>query len=198
MFHIIQVISLALQQSSVYSHPAILVKQRYKAWTDSYVNRLRMLTHWGRDKMAAIFQTTFSNVFSWMKMYEFRLIFPWSLFLAVQLTIFQHLFRQWLGTGQTTSHCLNQRWLVYWRIYASLSHNELIVHACSTKSKQSKNIFIGFTLYPIFRQPWVTLHFKGQHYSWRFCGKQPLISNYGLCFRCLPLEQLDWTAGQKD
>ena len=33
------------------------------------------LTHWGRDKMAAIFQTTFSNVFSWMKMYEFQLKF---------------------------------------------------------------------------------------------------------------------------
>ena len=29
------------------------------------------LSHWGRDKMAAIFQT-FSNAFSWMKMYEFR------------------------------------------------------------------------------------------------------------------------------
>ena len=31
------------------------------------------LTHWVRDKMAAIFQTTFSNAFCWMKMYEFRL-----------------------------------------------------------------------------------------------------------------------------
>ena len=30
------------------------------------------LTHWGRDKMAAIFQTTFSNAFSWMKMHKFR------------------------------------------------------------------------------------------------------------------------------
>ena len=30
------------------------------------------LTHWGRDKMAAVSQTTFSNAFSWMKMYEFR------------------------------------------------------------------------------------------------------------------------------
>ena len=27
------------------------------------------LTHWGRDKMAAIFQMTFSNTFSWVKMY---------------------------------------------------------------------------------------------------------------------------------
>ena len=29
-------------------------------------------THWGRDKMAAVFQTAFSDAFSWMKMYEFR------------------------------------------------------------------------------------------------------------------------------
>ena len=29
------------------------------------------LTHWGRDKMATIFQTPFSNGFSRMKMYEF-------------------------------------------------------------------------------------------------------------------------------
>ena len=51
------------------------------------------LTHWGRDKMAAIFLTTFSNAFSWMKMLEFLLRFHWSLFLRVQLTIFQHWFR---------------------------------------------------------------------------------------------------------
>ena len=31
------------------------------------------LTHWGRDKMDAISQTTFSSTFSWMKMFEFRL-----------------------------------------------------------------------------------------------------------------------------
>ena len=44
------------------------------------------LTHWGPDKMAVIFQTTFSSAFSWLKMYEFRL-------RLVQLTIFQHWFR---------------------------------------------------------------------------------------------------------
>ena len=43
----------------------------------------RLSTHWGRDKMAAIFQTTFSNGFSWMKMYEFLLTFHWSLFIGV-------------------------------------------------------------------------------------------------------------------
>ena len=51
------------------------------------------LTQWGRDKMSAVLQTTFSNAFSWMKMHEFRLIFHWSLFLRFKLTIFQHWFR---------------------------------------------------------------------------------------------------------
>ena len=51
------------------------------------------LTHWGRDKMAAVSQTTLSNAFSWMKMLECRLRFHWSLFLRVQLTIIQHWFR---------------------------------------------------------------------------------------------------------
>ena len=40
-----------------------------------------MLTHWGRNKMAAIFQTKLSNAFSLMRMLEFRLRFHWSLFL---------------------------------------------------------------------------------------------------------------------
>ena len=83
------------------------------------------LTHWGRDKMAAIYQTTFWNAFSWMKIYKFWLRFHWSLFLRVQSTIFQHCFRWWLGAVQATSHYLNQWWLVYWRIYASLGVNEL-------------------------------------------------------------------------
>ena len=51
------------------------------------------LTHWGRDKMDAISQTTCSSAFSWMKMFEFRMKFHWSLFLRVQLTIIQHCFR---------------------------------------------------------------------------------------------------------
>ena len=65
-----------------------------------------------------------SNAFSWMKMYEFRLRFDWILFLGFQLTIFQQWLRFWLGAVQATSHYLNQWWLVYWRIYASLGLNE--------------------------------------------------------------------------
>ena len=84
------------------------------------------LTHWGRDKMDAISQTTFSIAFSWMKIFEYRLKLHWNLFLRVQLTIFQHWFRWWLGVSQATSHYLNQWWLVYRRVYASLGLNELI------------------------------------------------------------------------
>ena len=52
-----------------------------------WVNTLR------QRQMNTISQATFSNAFSWMKMYEFRLRFHWSLFLRVQLTIFKHWFR---------------------------------------------------------------------------------------------------------
>ena len=49
----------------------------------TYICIILALTHWGLDKWL---------LFSWMKMYEFRLKFHWSLFLRVQLTITQHWF----------------------------------------------------------------------------------------------------------
>ena len=51
-----------------------------------------LLAHWGRDKMAAFSQTTFSNAFSWMKILELQLKFHLSLILWVLLTIFQYWF----------------------------------------------------------------------------------------------------------
>ena len=42
-----------------------------------YITRPQsVLTYWGQDKMAVIFQTTFSNACSWMKMNEFQLRQP--------------------------------------------------------------------------------------------------------------------------
>ena len=67
------------------------------------VDWIYWLTGWtqrGRDEIFAIAQMKFSNVFSWMKMYEFRLPFHLSLFLNFELTIFQHWFRWWLGAEQ--------------------------------------------------------------------------------------------------
>ena len=51
-----------------------LMKIHLKLWSTKYqlfCSGLNLLTNWGRDKMAAIFQMTFSNAFSWMKIYEF-------------------------------------------------------------------------------------------------------------------------------
>ena len=84
-----------------------------------------VLTHWGRDKMAANSQTTFSNTFSWIKMCEYWFELHWIVFLRVQLTIFQHWLQWWFGANQVTSHYLNQCCLVYWCIHASLGLNEL-------------------------------------------------------------------------
>ena len=53
------------------------------------------VTHWGRDKVAANFLTTFQRSCYWTKMYEFRLRFHWSLFLRVKVTIFQHWLTHW-------------------------------------------------------------------------------------------------------
>ena len=50
---------------------------------DSCHVKKKRLTHWGRDKTDAISQTTFSNAFSSMKMFDFRLKFHWILFLRV-------------------------------------------------------------------------------------------------------------------
>ena len=97
----------------------------YTHWRLQEFSVIYELTHWGRDKMDAISQTTFSKAFSSMKIYEFRLKLDLSLFLMVRLTIFHHWFRQWLGAGQATSHYLNHWRLDYRRIYASLGLNEL-------------------------------------------------------------------------
>ena len=51
------------------------------------------LTHLFRDKMSAIWQTIFSDAFSWMKSFVLWLKLHWSLFLRVQLTITEHWFR---------------------------------------------------------------------------------------------------------
>ena len=48
------------------TYAAYFLNKEWKIW-------LRGLTHWDRDKMGAISQTTFSSAFSWTKMQEFRL-----------------------------------------------------------------------------------------------------------------------------
>ena len=93
----------------------------------------KRLTHSGLDTIPAISQTTFSNALSWMKMYEFRLRFHWSLFPRIQLTILQHWFRWWPCADQATSHYLNQRWLEYTDAY--MRHSASVSWDIETQTK---------------------------------------------------------------
>ena len=85
-FHLVQYYSLALSSCMAVAWP-------FMFHVSPYTSYIIVLTHWSRGKMDAISQTTFWSAFSWMKMFEFRWKFHWSLFLKVQLTIFQHWFR---------------------------------------------------------------------------------------------------------
>ena len=120
------------------------------------------LTHWGRDKIDAILQTTFSNAISWMKMLESRLKLHWSLFLSVQLTIFQHWFRYCLGADQATSYYLKQWWSIYWRIYMyalTIRHES---EGWGFKSSSGRDIFLS----------WIPRHIVNNIHLWvknEFC-----------------------------
>ena len=123
-----------LTDSGHYYTSVILVKFHAGDWEklcfhnrDHFSPQIKELTHWGRDKMAAIFQTTFSNAFSWMKMHEFCLRFHWTLLLRVKLTIFHHRFRKWLGADQATSHFFDRWWPC------------LLTHICVTRPQWVKN-----------------------------------------------------------
>ena len=99
---------------------------------------LSLLTHWGRDEMNNISQTTFSNVFSSMKMFEFRLKFHWSLFLMGLINNIPALVQimAWRRPGDKP---LSEPMLiksVYRRIYASLGLNELrYIYTCAKQMR---------------------------------------------------------------
>ena len=80
---------------------------------------------WSQDKMAAISQMTFSNAFSWIKMYEFDLRFNWTLFLPKgTINNIQALvqIRAWCQPGNKP---LSETMIVYRCIYVSLYLNEV-------------------------------------------------------------------------
>ena len=79
------------------------------------------LAHGGWDKMAAIFWTTLSNVFSWIKIHKFR---SRSISLKfVPKGPINNIRALVMDNGLSPDQCF---WLlVYWRIYVILGHNEL-------------------------------------------------------------------------
>ena len=75
--------------------------------------------------MDAISQTTFWSAFYWMKSFEFRLKFHWSLFLRVQWTIFSIGSDYGLAPSRRQANIWTNDGLVNGRIHASLGLNEL-------------------------------------------------------------------------
>ena len=88
---------------------------------ESTVHQWIPLTHWGRDKMAGIFQKTVPNAFSLMKMYEFRLKIHWNLCQYSSIGS-----DNGFGADQATSHYLNQWWY------------SLLTHICVTRPQWVK------------------------------------------------------------
>ena len=72
-----------------FSFQKIYSKMSSRKWRPFCLG-LNELTHWGRDNMAAIFQTTFSNAFALMKMYQVRNVKIWI--LTALLIIFNALW----------------------------------------------------------------------------------------------------------
>ena len=86
----------------------------------SSVNALRPRQnggHFSDDTFKWIFFN--ENVWIWIKFQKFVAWGPISNIL--------YWFRYWLGADQAASHYLDQWWLVYWSIYASLGLNELSI-----------------------------------------------------------------------
>ena len=105
--------------------------------------------------MDAIFQTKFSNGFSWRKMCEFRLKFHRSLSLGVQLTISQH----WLVYGCISymRHSARPQWVEVIRF--QLIHLRFSVFAESNVYEEKEQLSHEFT--HSHHPPWGSPHEAG-------------------------------------
>jgi len=104
---------------------------RKRSWPVGEIGRVPTISNTLRPiQSGRHFPDIFKCIFLNKNLYILIKIYRWNMFTRVQFTIIQHWFRWWLGADQMTSHYLNQWWLFYWRIYASLGLNELISTTC--------------------------------------------------------------------
>ena len=69
------------------SHLVASNERWHQISNDEYFPHPFLLTHWGWDKMANIFQTAILNMFSWIKMYEIPSKFNGSFFSCDQAAL---------------------------------------------------------------------------------------------------------------
>ena len=106
---------------------------QYILWFNTLRDR-----QYGRHFAGDILQCIFVNENIWIS-----IDIHYSLF-RVELTLFQHWFRYWLGADQATSYYLNQWCWANWRMNASLGFNEFI-HDCSNSCALVMELLQFFT-----------------------------------------------------
>ena len=102
--------------------------------------------------------------------------------LRVQLIMFQHCFRLWLGADQATSHYLNQWWLLYGRIHASFGvkisahykNTGTVINSLSTVTNSlSLSLSLSVYIYILYGRSQVSvcdMHMKEQGNSGDWCS----------------------------
>ena len=70
------------------------------------------LTHWGRDKIAAISQATFSKAFAWTKMYEFSLKISLKFVPEARINNNTALVQIMAWRRPSASHYFDQWWFI--------------------------------------------------------------------------------------
>ena len=121
-------------------------------------SRLRWagLTHWGRDEMADIFQTTISNAFSLMNMFEFWTQFDWSFYKGlidnntplVQIMTNDYL-NQWWPRLMTYIYVIRPQWV-------NIIHNALYEVRVGSKCPGSCATPPAITIPTSLMMPWPT------------------------------------------
>ena len=102
-----------------------------------------LLTDIPVDKMAAISQKVFTNVFLWMKSFVFCLQFHWSVSLRVQLTRIQHYFRWWFGAKYLNQSSLTHMCGTSWRWVECYENNN--VYSLILVSRHSSHCLLSQT-----------------------------------------------------
>ena len=111
--------------NNFHSRKCILNKM-LSAIYQSFCPGLNILTHLDQNEMAAILQMTFLISFFSMKSCNFDYYFTEvTVFFRVQLTIWQHCFRLWLGAEEVPTIFWTNDGQFYWCINASLGFNNL-------------------------------------------------------------------------
>ena len=123
--------------------------------------------------MADIFQTTFWNAFSSMKMCELRLKFYWSLFLKYQLTIFQQWFRcrlvgakplsEPLMVRLSTHICVTGSQSAKWRLSTVPYRFKMIQELFRSATKRYNKLHLAIRLISLSGITWVWSTFKFKH-----------------------------------